>query len=874
MSAGTPFGSWLRQRRKEQGVGPEELAEQIGCSEITIRKIEAGERRPSRQVALLLAAYFHVPEDELEAFVAYARTGQTKDEERKAKESDSSVAGAPPTIAPNTRAPWRVTYARQTNLPAPLTRLIGREREEEAARELILDAKTRLLTLTGAPGIGKTRLALQVAWSILDHFTGGVYFVDLAPIVDPGQVLPAVARTLALRESKNQSIEDVLLDYLREERLLLLLDNFEQVLDSAPNVVRILESGPWLKVLVTSRQALRVRGERRFAVPTLGQPDPNVAWTMDRLASYPSVQLFIERARAVSPDYSIAKAEAADVAALCVGLEGLPLAIELAATRADHLSPREMRAALGNRLSLLTRGASDLPTRQRTLRSAIEWSYQLLAEAESSLFRRLGVFVGGFTEDAIAAVCPPLSEAGMTLLDTVLSLVDKHLVTKVTQGQGGQSRRFSTLESIREYALELLARTGEIVQVKRLHAEYFLFIVEQAEAELQGANQGIWLNRLNSERDNVLAALEWSRERQARVGGKHKTAGSGSDDYSEETEDAAEIGLRMAAALPRYWYKSGLIAEGRAQLAAILASAPREKKLRPFRAKALLSAGILAHLHGDYTAARGCYEESLALRRELDDKQEIAIALSQLAMAIDEQGEEGAMPLFEEALAIRRELGDQAGIAASLNQLGVRALERGDSALARRYYEEGLAYRREVGDRSGTAYSLGNLGHLAFLEREYDHARLYLEECLAIWREFGNKAGIANALGTLGSTIFAQGDYAAAGSLLRESLSLYRELDSKIHIPAELVDLGVLELNTGAPIQGARLLGAAAAQWDALRFVPEQWVQHAFEHGVATARAELGDDEFTRAFDEGKAMPLREAIAAALGENVIPAHAS
>ena len=445
------FGSWLRQQRRELGIAQEELAERIGCSAIMLRKLEAGERHPSNQIAQLLADYLGIPANEREAFIAFARTGQVATSESAAS-----------------RSPWRSPspgphVAIQTNLPALLTSLIGRELEQERAADYLLKPDVRLLTLTGAPGIGKTRLALQVASQLAsraaEHFRDGVFLVELATLLDPDLVLPSMAQTLGLRETAGQPVADVLADHLRDRKVLLLLDNFEQVLDAAPALVRLLERCPQLKVLVTSREALHVRGEHQLPVPPLQLPDLSlltgntrlvasdprpamaaVSDAIEELASCASVELFVERARAVSPDFTLGPQNVQDVAEVCTRLEGLPLAIELAAARVDHLSPSDMRAALNTRLKVLVGGARDLPARQRTLKSAIEWSYGILSDVEQKVFRRLSVFVGGCTLEGATAVCTaPGDLAGDVDFSEVLTaLVDKHLLQEFSNGQQGK----------------------------------------------------------------------------------------------------------------------------------------------------------------------------------------------------------------------------------------------------------------------------------------------------------------------------------------------------------------------------------------------------------------------------------------------------
>ncbi len=561
-TTGPTFGGWLKQRRKDQGIGPDDFAELIGCSTITLLKVEAGERRPSRQVALLVAQLLHVPADEQEAFITFARTGQPATVSSTETTTQGKIEA---------RSPWRATHLRKSNLPHLLTPLIGREHDEAQVGALLLNTKVRLLTLTGAPGIGKTRMALQVASDALDHFEDGVFLVELAPVSDPGEVPAAAARALSLKESVSEPVEETLLAYVRERRMLLVLDNLEHLLDATPSIVKLLEGCPWLKVLVTSREALHVRGERRYTVPPLAIPDKKEisAPTPDTLAGYPSVELFVERAQAIAPDFELTAENAGDVAAICVGLDGLPLAIELAAANAGHFSPGEMKKALAKPLRLLTGGGRDLLPRQRTLRSAIEWSYSLLTTDEQTLFRRLGVFVGGFTAPAAEALWDaawtrtPYTINGDTDLaspmDILRSLEEKSLVKRESSTRG-DGARYGLLETIREFAGEKLQKSGQVGEahhVQMKHALYFMELAEEADSHLRGARQQEWLERLEEEHGNLLAALSWA--------GGHSEKGSQSNDIGEAV-GAAEIGLRTAAALGHFWYVRGYFSEGRERL--------------------------------------------------------------------------------------------------------------------------------------------------------------------------------------------------------------------------------------------------------------------------------------------------------------------
>ena len=840
MSENLIFGSWLKQRRKELGLTQEEVAEHIGCSPSALQKIENGERRPSGQVSHLLALYLRIPTDEREAFVTFARSGQS------ASAFARSPHGSP---APNPHdeiaqhAPWRVSYRSRTNLPAVLTPLIGREQEVAEALNQLRNPRTRLLTLVGAPGIGKTRLALQIASDMVEHFEDGVYFVELAPVTDPEQVLPAIARALDLHEGGKRSMQSLLLDYLQRRRMLLVLDNFEQILDASTAVVMLMEASPWLKVMVTSREALRVRGERRFLVPPLVVPDLSRLTSIEELAGYPSVELFVERAQAVAPDFTVTEANAGDVAAVCAGLEGLPLAIELAAARANLLSPAEMRSALSSRLKLLAATTRDLPARQRTLRGAIKWSYDLLSEEEQALFRGLGVFVGGFTSEAVAEVCSvghgrADATSGLDTLDMLHALVEHNLVKQDKAGNETDreivsgSSRFRLWETIREFALEQLEESGEDERVRRGHALYFRKLAKEAMAQLLKAEQAKWLERLELEHDNLRAALRWAMspnrgepeqvERSLR-GEESK----GSIDTGEDREAlAAEVGLGLAGDIQQFWRIRGYLSEGREHLTAVLTLPGASPDLQLARALVFNGAGLLASEQGDFAAARTSYEESLAIHRELGDKPGTARALSNLA---------GVVLMLE------------------------------DFETARAHLDEGLALWREVGEKNGIAVALDLGGLAAFLEAAYSEARVLYEESLALRREMSNSWGMALTLYHLANTAYMQDDFAAARALHEESLGLQHEIGHNWGIALSFAGLGAVASGAGEAERGARLLGAADAHRESLEAVLDSEDRSIFDRGLASARAQLDEETWQKAWQEGRTMSMEEAIEYALG---------
>ncbi|HEV8639323.1 MAG TPA: tetratricopeptide repeat protein [Chloroflexota bacterium] len=621
-------------------------------------------------------------------------------------------------------APADAPLAEPQPLPRPLTSFVGREREVAAAAGQLLgtdpggrpSAPVRLLTLTGPPGTGKTRLALRLAAALAERFADGVFFVPLGSLTDPALVLPTIAKTLGVRETPASPLPDALERALRGRRLLLVLDNFEQLLDAAPAIGRLLAAGDGVQALVTSRERLRVYGERELHVPPLDLPNGAAASLGPDVAESPAVRLFVERARDARLDFALTEENAAAVAAICRRLDGLPLAIELAAARTRILSPAAILARLDRRLALLTGGPQDLPPRQRTLRAAIDWSYRLLDPDEQSLFRRLAVFVGGCTLEGAAAVAG-LDEP----LDRLESLVAKSLLEARETADGP---RFGMLLTVRELAREELGASGEAEAVKRRHAEHFLRLAEAGEADLRGGQrQALWLDRLEREHDNLRAALGWCVEQRA-----------------------TDLGLRLGGVLWRFWWVRGYAAEGREHLAALLrlADAPAHPAAR---AKVLNGAGALAADLGDSAAARGFLAESLAIRRAIGDEEGVASTLANLGTEAMRRGVTGAArAFFEESLALRRRLGPARAVAASLSQLGNVAWLEEDYAAATALFEESLAGFEAAGSDWDVGSALGNLGFVALARGDPAAARRRLEESLELWQRLGYRRGLAMLL--------------------------------------------------------------------------------------------------------------------------------
>jgi predicted ATPase/class 3 adenylate cyclase len=707
-------------------------------------------------------------------------------------------------IAPGLPAnfpPLRTLDARPNNLPAQATPFIGRDSELRSVKEKLSSPNMRLLTLSGVGGTGKTRLALHAAADMVDEFEHGVFFVPLAALGDPGLVLQAIAQAFGVREAAGRPLNELLQEHLRDKQILLVLDNFEQVIAAAPLVSDLLTAAPRLKVLVTSREVLRLNGESNYPVPPLSVPDPKRMPPLERLTQYEAVALFIDRALAVAPDFTVTNENAPAVAEICHRLEGLPLAIELAAARVRVLPPQRMLVELSHRLTFVTGRARDLPTRQRTLRGAIDWSHDLLTGEEQKLFRRLAVFVGGCALEAIESICILADDT--RVLDTIDSLVGKSLLRQAeTHGEA----RFTMLETIREYARERLIADGEAEAVQKRHRDYFLALAEKAAPKLLGAEQGGWFERLDREHDNLRSALEWSL-----------------------SEPGSEGGLRLCSALQRFWWTRGHLSEGREWCARAL-GVPKTEELMPARAKALTGSGLLAYWQGDYPAARAQHEE---------------------------------------CLAIWRQRGDRRGIGISLHNLGMVARSQGDYAAAHSMYEESLAITRELGNRWSLAASLMNLGNLAAEQGDYRGSRTRLEESLSIFQELGDRVSIATALENLGNGAYEQGELDSARALHVESLTMRRQLGDKLGIVISLERLAAVVASLGSPLRAGRIWGMAERLWVEIGsgLEPKERSQH--DQRVAAVRAAVKDDAaFDRAWQEGRAMSLEQAIEYALAEAV------
>ncbi len=686
-------------------------------------------------------------------------------------------------------------------LPLPPTPLVGRAAEVAAVRALLARPEVRTVTLTGAPGIGKTRLAMQVASELAGAFADGVAFLSLAPIRDPGLVIPAIARAVDAKIASGTPPIEGVKAALRRTAMLLVLDNFEQIVGAAPLVAEVLMACPAVRMLVTSRAVLHLRGEHEFLVPPLALPDPARLPAVETLARYESVALFLQRARAIAPDFRLTAGNARAVAEICVRLDGLPLAIELAVPRLKLFSPERLHARLEHRLAWLTDGPHDLPSRQRTLRNAIAWSDELLEPFERALFRALSVFVGGWTLDAAEAVGAAITEAPPSpacgIADGLAALINQSLVRHETHPP--HEPRFGMLETVREYGAEQLAASGVAEAARRAHARHYVALAEQAEPHLYGADQALWMERLEREHDNIRAALAWLLD-----------------------HDETDLALRLSGSLRNFWLVHDHLSQGQRWFEAILARGDQSPIV--LRAKALSGTAALAFRQGDYERADAYYRETLSLCRETGDTRLTAQTLMNLGSVAWVRGNiDRASALFQESLGLARGVEDRRTVARALNQLGEVARMRGDDKRAAGFYEESLA----------------------------------------LWRALGEKERAAMSLHNLGPVLHRQGDHRRAAALLAESLALSWELRNTHGSAICLVGIAGVIAARGSPAEAARLLGAAEALRASIGVQWEPVDRGECDRSVAAVRLHLDATPFATAWAAGASMPLEQAVAAA-----------
>ena len=736
------FGARLRGLREGRGLTQEQLAEQSGLSANAIGALERGERR---------RPYPHTIQVLVEALALSLQEREW-------------LAGAIP-LPRRTARPMQV-HTSLIPLPTPPNPLMGREDEKATLASLLTGAGPRLVTLTGPGGVGKTRLALEVAVEVAGTFPDGVAFVSLVPLVDPSLVIPAIGEALGLRESGGRSLAATLRSFVQDRQLLLVLDNFEHVIAAAPDVADLLAGSPALRVLATSRAPLHVRGEQVYPVEPLRLPDLSRVPSPEAAETSPAVRLFVERAREVSPSFSLDRANAAAVAAICRRLDGLPLAIELAAAWVRVLPPLTLLTRLDQALPILTGGARDLPGRQRTMEHTIGWSYDLLDVRTQALFRRLAVFAGGWTVEAAETVCTGGEVITEDVLGLLAGLVDQSMVASVL----GDDGRFRLLEPVRQYAEQLLERHGESDEAYRRHAAWCLLLAEQAEETLGSVGADAWwLDRLETEHDNLRAALAWLLRQ-------------------KDVTDA----LRLAAALWPFWHYHSHLSEGRRWLQQALDA--DNGGSTALRARVLLGTAFLAHYQGDDPKALALVDEGLAIARGLPDIREriprrrtYLLALLARGLLAEDNGDyDAAVVALEDAYGRASESGDQTWICVTLLHLGIVAYGKGDVSTAEARLQTSLIGFRALPDLWGAANALDYLGLAAVERREYRHAAAYFVESLTLFREIGSREGLAGSLANVATLLAASGNPEAAARTFGAAETLANVVGSQPKYPEKI----------------------------------------------------------------------------------------
>lgn len=828
-------GQLLQCRRMLARLTQEELAERSGYSTDYVSKLERDQRRPPRAAIDRLSEVLGLGEREREALWA------------------ARMRPSPP---------QRDSYALSPNpLPSPPTPLIGRAAEREVVHKVL--GASRLVTLTGMGGTGKTRLALAVAHEVAaeGQFADGVAFVDLAPLPDPSVLAYALVGALGLRDEPSLTPETHLIAALHTRHILLVIDNLEHVVIGASLLSRLLAAAPQLHILATSRIPLRLYGEQEVRVPPLPVPPATFGGEEAGAPALPypteneAVQLFIARARAVQSGFDPKGASLEAVAAVCIALDGLPLAIELAAARVRYFPPEALQPQLGERLALATGGPRDLPARQHSMRATLDWSYSLLTSPDQSLFPRLSVFAGSFDAVAAGVVCnrvnlddddaanarrKPESDAVEAMLVQLGGLTEQSLVEVIP----GQVPRFRLLQTVRAYALDRLVERGEEIPMREWHLHYYVALVEDLCDAMTGPKQGEYLAQLEQEHDNLRVALNWALQQGDALGG-----------------------LRLAGMLGPFWRFRGHFREGLRWLEATLALQLDDSgaAARSARARALTSAGYLARRQSDYKRATARYGEALDLYRAVDDPGGIGAALTGMGNVAYALGQyTRATSLHAEALSAWRGVGRLQGVSIALGNLGRVAFKQGDDARAQDLLEKTLTLKRQLADPWGIAGASTSLARIAIRRGDYGRATNLLEESLALKATLGDKHGRVTALSLLGRLAFLQGDQQRAAIVLSEGLRLGWELGAQDRMAEILESLATVAAADGQPHDAVRLGAAAAALREDLGLPLSLDQQASHDRLVLAAQAALGEDDFTAVWTEGLARPVSEAVASVL----------
>jgi len=687
--------------------------------------------------------------------------------------------------------------ARPNNLPLQLTSFIGREKEMKQVKEAL--KLNRLVTLASAGGSGKTRLALQTAAEVIDDYEYGVWFVDLAALNDPALLTATIIVALGIKEQSKKTTEETLIDFLKEKEILILLDNCEQLVHACADLTeRLLSSCSKLKIIATSREALNCKGEKTYRIPPLTMPDPNSNYTPEQLAQYESVRLFIERALMVNPEFRVNNENSHALAEICSRLDGIPLAIELAAARTNALPVVKIYERLDDRFSLLTGGKRTALPRQQTLRALIDWSYDLLSGEEKLLWCRLSVFSGGWTLEAAEEICSDDKINKSVILDLLSQLTEKSVII-----YDESKERYRILESIKQYGIEKLSDGYEVYL---RHLNFFLELSEKAALQLRSEKARFWLDTIDADHSNFISAIDWSVSNEiadkgaiiaAALGNFWNTAGHYStgirlnENILQSTRAIDKSSkVKVLTWLCVFKYHQGDYEQVRRYSEECLAISKTISDKKGI-AESLHNLGKVADIKGDYEQAKKYHEESLAFKNEIGDKNGMADSLQSLGnLSVDQGDYEKAQKYFEESFAIKKEMGDKKGMASNMNSLGCLSSFQGDYEQAKKYHEESLAYNKDIGSKMGVAISMGNLGMIAFNQGEYEQAKKYYEESLAIRKELGNRKGMADYMHNLGGIVYTQGDYEQAKKYFEDSLAVRKEIGDRIGMADSLNNLG------------------------------------------------------------------------------------
>jgi len=849
------FGTWIKRRRKALDLTQQELAKQVGCSPSLIFKIEADNRRPSRQIANLLAEHLEIPSEQRDQFLKVAR-------QEKAIDSIEDVTPfSPPQLVSSPKSP-------QPNLPIPLTSLIGREHELRAIIQQIQEPSCHLLTLTGPGGVGKTRLALEVAHRLYDFFEDGTYIVPLVGRDTSDFIVPAIAEVLGLVFSGTRDIKIQLFNYLKEKEMLLILDNLEHLLDGIEVIDDLLKGVPHIKLLTTSREHLNLRSEWVFEVQGLPVPSSE---ELENLETNSAITLFAQRAQQIQMDFQLAQEDTQAIIRICQLMDGLPLGLELAATWVRKLSCHEIVQEIENNMDFLTANARDLPQRHRSMRAVFDYSWKLLTEEEHMVLMRFAVFRGGFTRKAAEKV----ARATLPLLS---SLIDKSLVRR------SGDNRYNLHELVRQYARERLNNSGTLEETYERHFEFFLSLAEESVSKLRGEEQIAWLSLLEEDYDNLRTALEWS------IG----------DDMHHVGEPIPQKSLRLTSVLYSFWAMRGYWSEGRQWLHRVLAISSKlppsmdhviavssasllaveqadtrsarelaEKCLVLAReigdsygiAQALITLGTVLWKQKDFVTARDYSEQALTRYRELGLETEIADTLRILVHITTNQNDiESAQVFAEECTSIFLGLGDQILYAAALSDLGLLKYLLRDFAVAHSYQEKSLKLLREAGSIAGIEMSLNRLGDIARCEGDYDRAEKYYSESLTVYSGSGDKDEIPSILHNLGYTAGHRCDYASAMTFFQDAMTMHVETENQIGIAECLAGVAAIFTAQGQAERGARLFGMAEVMREKNCTVIWPANQIEYDRSLTLLHESLDDSTIVNAWNEGRNMSFERAM--------------